>query len=238
MTLSLLALWSAPRCRSTAFLRMMAERGDFEVVHEPFSYVADFGVAHVGDLEVRSESDVMAALRMAAKEQPVFFKDTTDFHYPEVLADPSFLGEGTHTFMIRNPRAAIASHYRLMPELDVGSVGFARLYEIFAAVRSASRCEPVVIDADDLVSAPAAVVSEYCRRVGMPFVPHALTWSPGQLEAWRRAPRWHASVSASCGFQRLDPSDAAEVDRDPVLRAFLDYHLPFYEKMYAARLRV
>lgn len=43
----LLMLWSAPRSRSTAFFRMMAERGDFTVVHEPFSYLAEFGYADV-----------------------------------------------------------------------------------------------------------------------------------------------------------------------------------------------
>jgi hypothetical protein len=41
----LLMLWSAPRSRSTAFFRMMAERGDFMMVHEPFSYLAEFGYA-------------------------------------------------------------------------------------------------------------------------------------------------------------------------------------------------
>ena len=44
-----LALWSAPRCRSTAFERMMMERGDRVVVHEPFSRVVDFGTVEVGD---------------------------------------------------------------------------------------------------------------------------------------------------------------------------------------------
>ncbi|HUD39315.1 MAG TPA: hypothetical protein VMR14_20630 [Streptosporangiaceae bacterium] len=44
----ILMLWSAPRSRSTAFFRMMIERGDFVCVHEPFSYLAEFG--HV-DLE-------------------------------------------------------------------------------------------------------------------------------------------------------------------------------------------
>ena len=40
-------LWATPRSRSTAFFRMMAERGDFTVVHEPFSYLAEFGYADV-----------------------------------------------------------------------------------------------------------------------------------------------------------------------------------------------
>jgi hypothetical protein len=39
-----LMLWSAPRSRSTAFFRTMAERGDFTAVHEPFSYLVMYGV--------------------------------------------------------------------------------------------------------------------------------------------------------------------------------------------------
>ena len=31
-------LWSIPRSVSTGFERMMMERGDFKVIHEPFSY--------------------------------------------------------------------------------------------------------------------------------------------------------------------------------------------------------
>ncbi|WP_214327458.1 hypothetical protein [Nonomuraea sediminis] len=44
----IIALWSAPRCRSTAFLRMMRQRRDCLVIREPFSHVADFGEARFG----------------------------------------------------------------------------------------------------------------------------------------------------------------------------------------------
>src|SRR4051794_7865440 len=101
-----LALWSAPRCRSTAFARMMAERGDRVVVHEPFSQVVDFGEVKVGDRVARTEHDVLAALRAMAADKPVFFKDTTDFHYPALLADQAFLAAATHTFIIRHPAEA------------------------------------------------------------------------------------------------------------------------------------
>jgi hypothetical protein len=43
-----LMLWRVPRSRSTAFFRMMAERGDFTVVHEPFSYLVMHGHTDVG----------------------------------------------------------------------------------------------------------------------------------------------------------------------------------------------
>jgi hypothetical protein len=233
----LLALWSAPRCRSTPFLRMMAERGDRFVLHEPFSHVVDFGEAEVGDRVVRSEQDLIAALRELAAERPVFFKDTTDFHYPGLLADEEFLREATHAFMIRDPKAAIASHYRLNPELGRDEIGFAWLYEIYAAVADASGTEPVVIDGDDLVAAPEPIVRAYCARVGIPFVREALQWQPTVLPSWQRTARWHTSVSESAGFEQRREDGAVDVEADPRLRAFLHYHRPFYEKLHARRLK-
>jgi hypothetical protein len=179
-----LALWSAPRSRSTAFTRMMAERNDHVVVHEPFSQVVDFGEVRVGDRIAHTEQDVLAALRAIAAEMPVFFKDTMDFHYPALIADHAFLKAATHTFIIRHPAEAIASHYALNPNLGRDEIGFAWLYEIFAAVRSATGTTPAVIDSDDLLDRPSDTVRAYCSAVGIPFVPEALSWT-----SWMCIPR-------------------------------------------------
>jgi hypothetical protein len=216
---------------------MMEERGDFTVLHEPFSHVADFGVATVGDREVRSEPELIAELRRLSAKRPVFLKDTTDFHYPGLLADADFLREGTHTFIVRDPRAAIASHYRLNPELGRDEIGFAWLYEIYEAVARATGTEPVVIDGDDLVAAPQRVVEAYCARVGIPFLAEALEWKPKVSPAWKRTARWHESVSRSSGFEPCGRDDGVDVESHPALREFLRYHRPYYEKLYARRLR-
>src|SRR4029450_5278733 len=146
-----LAMWSAPRSRSTAFARMMAERNDHVVVHEPFSQVVAFGEVRVGDWVAHTEQDVLAALRAIAAETPVFFKDTMDFHYPALLADHVFLKAATHTFIIRHPAEAIASHHALNPNLGRDEIGFAWLYEVFAAVRSATGTTPGLIDSGELL---------------------------------------------------------------------------------------
>ncbi|NJP67077.1 sulfotransferase family protein [Streptomyces sp. ventii] len=232
-----LALWSAPRCRSTAFARMMAERGDHAVVHEPLSRVVDFGEVEVGDRVAHDEQGVLAALRSLAASEPVFFKDTTDFHYPALLADEDFLASATHTFIVRDPAEAIASHHKLNPELGRDEIGFAWLYEIFAAVQSATGTTPVVIDSDDLLDRPAETVRMYCEAVGIPFVPEALTWRPSMRSEWQSTSRWHRSTSRSAGFERGSGATVDIVEADPRLRAFRDHHMPYYEKLSAAALR-
>jgi hypothetical protein len=70
-----LMLWSAPRSRSTAFFRMMAERGDFTVVHEPFSYLVMHGHADVGGTRISSGLDLVKALLQLPGQW--FVKETT-----------------------------------------------------------------------------------------------------------------------------------------------------------------
>lgn len=234
----LLALWSAPRCRSTAFLRMMAERGDVVVVHEPFSHVADFGEATVGDRRVRSEAEVIRALTELARDRWVFFKDTTDFHYPVLLGDEAFLRAARHAFLIRTPREAIVSHVALNPQLQRDEVGFGRLYEIYTRVRAVTGKQPAVMDAEDLVTAPHSLVAQYCARVGIDFRPEALSWQPGSRPEWRRAQRWHQEVAASTGLGSPTGPRRQDLEADPTLHGYLRYHQPFYERLRAVRIRV
>ncbi|MGH3165136.1 MAG: sulfotransferase family protein [Trebonia sp.] len=233
----ILALWSAPRSRSTAFLRMMMQRNDFCVLHEPFSHLIDFGDTTVNGEVVRSEAELMESIRRLAQKTPVFFKDTTDFRYPGLLADARFLREVTHTFIIRNPVDAITSHYRLNSNLTCEEVGFARLYEIFEAVMNATGNVSPVVDADDLVDDPVATVREYCRVIGIPFIEEAMSWEPGMPEAWRRAPRWHESTGHSAGFERTEESGPIDISGNPALSEYLRHHLPYYEKLREYRLR-
>jgi hypothetical protein len=60
--MTMLMLWSALRSRSTAFYRMMTERGDFHAVHEPFSNVAIFGRTEIGGKPLASAPEVIAGL--------------------------------------------------------------------------------------------------------------------------------------------------------------------------------
>jgi hypothetical protein len=219
---------------STAFFRMMLERGDFYAVHEPFNYLAEFGTVSVAGSTVTSEAALLARLRELGEHHPVFFKDTTDVHYPEVLADTAFLAsDAVHTFLIRSPQETIASYFRLNPEVRAEQIGFAHQLEIFEAVRAATGRPPFVISAEQLLAEPAAVVAAFCAAVGIDFRPAALTWQPGHRAEWGPSQRWHEEVSRTSGFgaARQSTGAAALVAGNDRLAAILDYQQPFYERL-------
>jgi hypothetical protein len=232
-----LMLWSAPRSRSTAFFRMMAERGDFTVVHEPFSYLAEFGHTDVGGTRVSSAAELLTALREFPG--PVFAKETTGRRYPEVLASSAFLADMTHTFLIRDPRETIPSYLRLYPGAPAEKIGFESLHQIYTAVAALTGRDPAVVDAGDLMRDPAGTVAAYCANVAIPFVGAALSWEPAQRPEWQPSRRWHETVAASNG---LGTASAAapppDLDSDPGAGACLRHHLPYYEALHARRLAV
>jgi Sulfotransferase domain len=232
----LLGLWGPPRSLSTVFLRMMIERGDFLVMHEPFSNLAALGHFDVAEDRATSHDDLMTLLLRQSESGPVFFKDTTEYRYPRVLDDPRILNATVNTFIIRDPADAIASHYAINPGLTLAEVGYENLFEIFTAVMQATAAVPVVIDAADLIASPAGTVRAYCARVGIPFRPEALTWENGERGEWARTARWHGDVTASTGVERKPREYPARIDNDERLADLYRYHVPFYEKLRQHRV--
>lgn len=237
--MAVFALWSAPRARSTAFFRSMAERGDMTVLHEPFCNLRDYGETDAGARTFDSPLSLLAWLRDETQNMRVFLKDHPPAAYVrDVLADRRFLAEARHAFLIRRPEEIAASNYALWPGMNITAIGLERLCEVQAAVRDAGGDASVVIDSDDLVARPEATMAAYCAAVGLPFIPRALTWEPGERPEWRRSARWHADVSASSGFERRERVYPHTVENSRELARFAAHHRPFYEKLYAQRLDV
>ena len=172
--MAVFALWSAPRARSTAFFRSMAESGDMTLLHEPFSNLRDYGETDVDGRVFRSPSSLLAWLREETRNVNVFLKDTADLPFDEVLADRRFLAGTRHAFLIRRPEEIAASYYALFPPMTINAIGMERLCELQAAVRDAGGTSPAVIDSDDLLARPAATMAAYCAAVGLPFCPGRL----------------------------------------------------------------
>lgn len=232
----LLGLWSPPRSRSTVFLRMMIERGDFFVAHEPFSNLAAVGYFDIAENRATSYDDVITLLHRMSESGPVFFKDTTEYRYPQVLDDPRILNGAVNTFIIRDPAEAIASHYAINPDMTLAEVGYENLFEIFSAVQRATVTAPVVVDAADLIASPAATVRAYCAGVGIPFRSEALSWESGERGEWARTARWHDDVNASTKVEQRSRQYLARVDNDEKLADMYRYHVSFYDKIRKHRI--
>lgn len=234
--MTVIALWAAPRSRSTAFFRAMVQHGGFHTLHEPFCNVADYGETQVGSRIVHTHPELITAIRELAATGPVFFKDTTDTHYPAVLADTEFLRQVRHTFLIRRPDEVAASFYALKPDMACSDIGLERMWELYQAVLAAGGHEPVCLDAADLVARPAEVLRAYCERTGTEFRPAALSWSPGPRQEWRRSERWHVSVSDSSRIDARSTRYRDSVDNNEMLAAFSAHHEPFYRLLHDRRL--
>ena len=148
-----------------AFLRMMAERGDHTVVHEPFSRLGTFGSVTVGGRTCRDATHVMRASEELATERPVFFEETTDYRYPEVYADRRFLRAFTHCYLVRRPEAVVASYLRMHPVAGLGAMGVEHLAEVDEVVRAATGQVGCVVDGDRLVADPRRTVAAFCDRL-------------------------------------------------------------------------
>ena len=236
----ILMLWSAPRSRSTAFYRMMTERGDFTGVHEPFSRVEVFGTVDIGARPLATVPEVVAELRSLAATRQVFVKDTTDRRHPGALADQRFLAEDAqHTFLIRHPRETLRSYLAIRRNPRIHEIGFEAQYELHTKVSRLTGRDPLVVDASDLMRRPADTVRAYCAHAGIGFRPHALSWQPSDRPEWLGGfSHWFTGVAASSGLGEVPRRRSLDADQHPLLSTYLAYHLPFYQELYQRRLVV
>lgn len=231
-----IAMWAHSRSASTAFVRMMIERGDVTVVHEPLLALTQEGAAVLpapggGSMVARSERELLSQLAELGRSRPVFMKEVLDYRYGYLLDHPQEIAWITHTFLVRDPRLAISSHYAVKPTVTCPEIGYERLHELFQVIWSVTGRKPLVIRAEQLVREPARLVGAYCEAVGLPFLPDALTWTPQDRPEWQRHRAWHIDAIASSGLRASAKTYPATVDNNAALRSFYDYHYPFYQRI-------
>lgn len=237
MSHRILALWTVPRSGSTAFERMMMERGDHTVVHEPFSLHYYFGPdrrsARYDDVRPESSPEaILADLDAAARDRPVFVKDMAA--HVHGLTDEPFLGRFTHTFLIRDPAWALPSLAEHWPDFTDEEAGYEALASLVDATTDRGST-PVIIDSDDLRSDPEPTVRAYCSAVGIPYLRSALTWAPGMPTEWKLWEEWHRDVAESRGFAPPVPGPSPVRDSRRVRDAYTRC-APIYERLLGLRL--
>ncbi len=226
-------MWAHSRSASTAFLRMMLERGDVVVLHEPFLALTqgDPVTVPASGAVATSGSELTALLAELSRTRPVFVKEVLDYHYDYVFGHPDELAWMTHTFMVRDPRPTIGSHYAMKRTVTCPEIGYEWLWELFQLLWSATGRRPLVIRSEDLLRDPEAEVKAYCEAVGLPYLPDALRWSPGDRPEWQRHRGWHLDAIHSSGFTAGRNVYQETVDNHPLLRSFYEHHYPFYERI-------
>jgi hypothetical protein len=239
----IIALWCHPRSLSTAMERAMRERGEFRIFHEPFMYLYyvhdqkramphfDVDADHPASYE-----DTKRWILEAAEEKPVFFKDMSYYVMDYLPGDPDFVSALTHTFLIRDPARSIASYYKLDPEVTCEEIGLELQYRHFSLVAEATGRAPVVVYAGDLQENPENTMRAYCRALGLDYKPEALQWSERTPKEWKNVAGWHKDVLDSTGIKKDRASPMVDIDSDPRLRDYYEYHRPYYEALYKHRL--
>jgi hypothetical protein len=237
-------MWSGPRNLSTALMRAWENRPDTAVVDEPLYafYLAKTGLDHPGRAEVlRAQPTDWKAVAEALtglvpEGKPLFYQKHMAHHLlPEVdrawLDDPSF----RHAFLLREPRAMLASLARVIPHPRVQDTGLPQQVELFRRFAERAGTPPPVVDARDVLEDPEGLLRALCAALGVPFDSAMLHWPPGRRATdgvW--AKHWYASVERSTGF---DPPRAETAELPAHLLSVLAECEAYHAVLQEWRLR-
>lgn len=236
-----IAMWSGPRNISTAMMRAWENREDTVVIDEPFyaHYLLATGVEHPGRDEVIAAQCNDATEVAASLVGPIpdgraiwYQKHMTQHMLPDMTLD--WLDEVSNCFLIRAPESVVASFTIQRPDAAAWELGFEQQSRLFEHVCDRLGHAPPVIDADDVLKHPAAVLSALCAHLGIPFSSRMLQWPAGSRTSdgvW--APHWYAAVERSTGFSPFR-------ERNPPLSDFqkrlVQQCRPHYEKLSPHRI--
>lgn len=242
-----IAMWSGPRNLSTAMMRAFENRADCVVSDEPFyaAYLAATGLDHpmrdeVLQFQPNDWQDVAAYLAGPVPPEPGkrdaaiwYQKHMTHHMLPDFGLD--WAGGFRHAFLIRNPVRVLASYVAKREEVALSDIGLVRQVELFDRLAQQTGAPPPVIDSDDILRDPEAMLRSLSAALAIPFDPAMLHWPKGRRASdgvW--APAWYASVEQSTGF--AVQSGAALPSLPEHLQHIADAALPYYARLAAYRI--
>jgi Sulfotransferase domain len=236
-----IAMWSGPRNISTAMMYSFGSRQDCFAWDEPF-----YGFElKAGGRDHPMRDEIIAANecdweRLVAKclapppdGKRVFYQKHMTHHMLEGF-DRSWIAGLTNAFLIRSPERVLASYARKWPDVSLRALGFIEQAEIFSTVADRLGRAPPVIDADDILADPRAMLTKLCAACGIAFEEAMLSWPKGPKPfdgVW--APHWYNAVWQSTGF---DKPPAEPPDLPDKLKAIADAAQPYYQGMLNHRL--
>lgn len=242
----IIALWAVPRSTSTAFEWMMRQRGDLDCLHEPFGEAWYQGEDPLwprfkeGDKTTPGLTldTVWTEIQARAQKGPVFLKDFP--HYVSHLWTPDWLAHFTHAFLIRDPAKTITSMHDKWPDFHEAEVGFPEQRALFDLLSALNGAAPPVIDSDDLLETPEAMVEAFCDAVDIPYMADALSWEPGadtSAYSWWDGGSFHQNLKNSTGLKRQERRYVELTHAPHRVRQVYRRMKPHYDHMHSHRIR-
>ncbi len=203
-------MWSGPRNISTAMMYAFRQRPDTHVIDEPLyaHYLAHTDADHPGaaDVLTHMERDGTKVVRdqiLGPCSHPVLFIKHMTHHLVDIGWD--FMAEGRHFLLIRDPREMVPSLARILDQPALADTGLALHVRLFRYLQDLGR-NPLVVDARELLRAPAAVLTTLCTHLELDFMDAMLQWSAGpKPEDGVWAKYWYASAHMATGFKPWCP---------------------------------
>lgn len=236
------ALWCHPRSVSTAFERIMRERGDVTVLHEPFMYHhyltrlgKPFPAFDPDPDHPRTYGDIRDMIRAKAATSPVFFKDMAYYVEDALPRDPGFVAAVRHSFLIRDPVESVLSYARLDADLTCHEIGIEAQWHLYRTLVEMGH-DPQVINAADLRADPRATMARYWAQAGLADVPEAFDWDARMPAAWEQVKGWHGDVIQSRAIRPENPARDHATELAALGGPFCDYaayHRLFYDRLNA-----
>ncbi|MFW2349042.1 HAD family hydrolase [Qipengyuania sp.] len=216
-----IAMWSGPRNISTAMMRSFGARADCAVSDEPFygAFLAATGEPHplaaetIADMDCDWHSVLRRQSCEAPGDKPIWYQKHMPHHMvgPVSVAD---MPDHRHAFLIRAPERVVASYRQKIELREPEMLGFAQLRAYFEAEAGRTGALPPVVDSDDILADPAAVLEKLCHALGIDWDPAMLSWAPGpHAEDGVWGAHWYDRVNASTGFAP-PPADLPELEGD------------------------
>ena len=243
MSFPIVALWSHPRSMSTAFERIMRARGDFDCLHEPFMY--DYYINRskkqmphfdAMDQHPKSYEAIRDMILAKAESGPVFFKDMSYYVMPHIAEDEAFFARITHSFLIRDPKAAIVSYAKLDSDMLLEEIGLEAQWLHAQAVMKQLGLAPVVVKSEAVQADPQGQMRHYWQALGLADKPEALIWNGPAPEDWQQVQGWHQDVMTSSTIRPITADQRSKTEAEfrllaaaqPRFADYLAHHLPFY----------
>ena len=238
--MTILAMWSGPRNISTAMMYSFANRADCEAWDEPFY---GFSLKHHGN-DHPMRDDIIASMEtdwdklvqncITPSSKPLLYQKHMTHHMLPGY-DRSFILKLTNAFLIRHPARVLASYVQKWDDVDLRAIGFVEQAEIFDMVAQKLGHAPPVVDSDDILQDPRAVLSKLCAACDIPFDDAMLKWPKGPKACdgvW--APHWYNAVWQSEGFSAPVKK---QVELPAALQRIADQAQPIYEGLQRHAIR-